>query len=74
MDFTHMRKWLPPAEMTRITMTNDCDPSSVQWRDYPGVNFRVIDLKRRCIVCAPNTCSFIALSYVWGGVVPWTVF
>lgn len=40
----------------------------MQWRDLPGVQFRVIDVCRRCIVDAPVGCSFAVLSYVWGGV------
>lgn len=45
-----------------------CKPLSFTWSTLPGVDFRLIDVKRRCIVQAPLTPAFAALSYVWGGV------
>jgi hypothetical protein len=36
--------------------------------ELPGTQFKVIDIHRRCIVKAPEGCSFITLTYVWGGV------
>lgn len=35
-------------------------------------NLRVIDCTERAVVLAPVACEYVALSYVWGGLVPET--
>lgn len=45
-----------------------CQPPLFRWSALPGVHFRLVDVKRRCIVQAPLTPAFAALSYVWGGI------
>lgn len=48
------RKWHDTCEKDDLLSSNLPD------------NFRVIDLRRRCIVRAPPRCQYVALSYVWG--------
>ena len=31
-----------------------------------GFTMRLVDLRRRCIVIAPDDCEYVALSYTWG--------
>ena len=42
-----------------------CLPTAREDLDFHG--FRVIDVKRHCIVAAPPGCKYLALSYCWGG-------
>ncbi|KAK0631041.1 heterokaryon incompatibility protein-domain-containing protein [Bombardia bombarda] len=58
-DFSHVRYWL-----------SRCDPvPAIQWQTLPGVQFRVIDIRKRCVVEAnPESCPFMILTYVWGGI------
>ncbi|KAI5777175.1 heterokaryon incompatibility protein-domain-containing protein [Geopyxis carbonaria] len=72
-DFRLVRKWLRMCEMHHDhggdsgapgavdTQMQDQDPRSLPF-------FRLIDVKRWCIVPAPRTCKYYALSYVWGRV------
>ena len=32
----------------------------------PGFPLRLVDVRRRCIVVAPNDCEYVASSYTWG--------
>ncbi|KAE8367489.1 heterokaryon incompatibility protein-domain-containing protein [Aspergillus caelatus] len=64
-DFTYIKKWLSWCDKDTH---QDCIPHPIQWHDFKGIDFRVIDIHRRCIVKASENCSFVALSYVWGGV------
>ncbi|EXJ75623.1 uncharacterized protein A1O5_00130 [Cladophialophora psammophila CBS 110553] len=65
-DFTHISRWLSFCEDDRNH--TECKASQIQWQNLPGTRFKVIDTHRRCIVEAPEGCSYIALTYVWGGV------
>ncbi|KAF2193520.1 HET-domain-containing protein [Zopfia rhizophila CBS 207.26] len=65
-DFTYIRQWLSRCE--EDVGHNECKASTIQWPNLRGVQFKVIDVYRRCIVNAPDGCSFIVLTYVWGGV------
>lgn len=39
---------------------------SAIWKALPGLSFRLVDVKNKCVVKAPISCTYIALSYVWG--------
>ena len=43
-----------------------CLPTACE--DLDSYGFRVIDVKRHCIVAAPPGCKYLALSYCWGDV------
>lgn len=43
-----------------------CRPDSLRWRNFPGIRFRLIDVRQRCIVDALDGLPFAVLSYVWG--------
>ena len=45
-----------------------CDPA--EWKAIPGLQFRLVDVKRKCVVPAPVRSTYTALSYVWGNVKP----
>ena len=64
--FSHIRQWLSQCEENATH--KECKASPIPWQNFPGVRFRAIDVFRCCIVDVPNECSFMALSYVWGGV------
>ena len=55
-------KWLRQCEQ----MHHLCQPLTTD--ALTKFRFRVIDVLSGCIIEAPPNCSFIALSYVWGGV------
>ncbi|KAH8122268.1 hypothetical protein LI328DRAFT_136779 [Trichoderma asperelloides] len=61
-----IRQWL--ARCNEEASHNHCNPLAVQWPTSPGVQFRVIDIYRRCITVAPENCQYMALSSVWGAV------
>ena len=65
-DFGHMRQWLSRCEADIVHA--ECVAAPVKWQYLPGTRFKVVDLHRGCVVEAPENCSFVALSYVWGGV------
>lgn len=65
-DFSCIRNWLSRCEGD--VNHNECKASKLLWKNLPGIRFKVIDVYRRCIVDAPSDCSYIVLSYVWGGV------
>ena len=65
------------AKMARVWLeecnsSHDCirAPSSDRsWNGSgTGLGFRVIDVKKNCVVEAPQQCQYVALSYVWGNV------
>lgn len=61
-----IRNWL--AQCSQNPDHDQCNAPALEWRKIPGVGFKVIDIAKECIVEAPDSCSFIALTYVWGGV------
>lgn len=61
-----IRQWL--ARCREEASHNNCHPLAIQWPTTPGVQFRLIDIHRRCITVAPENCQYMALSYVWGAV------
>ncbi|KAJ8061209.1 hypothetical protein OCU04_010282 [Sclerotinia nivalis] len=56
-----LRSWINSCEKHHAP---DCAPQS--WIRDPKSPFRLIDVKRRCIVRAPAECRYLALSYCWG--------
>ncbi|CAD6446554.1 e05c4300-f911-4919-b47e-71c89540d9fc [Sclerotinia trifoliorum] len=56
-----LRSWIDSCETHH---TPDCAPQT--WIRDPKSPFRLIDVKRRCIVRAPAECRYLALSYCWG--------
>ncbi|KAH8891766.1 HET-domain-containing protein, partial [Thozetella sp. PMI_491] len=66
-DFTHIKHWLAQCE-DDVECHQKCKASPIKWRNLPGIRFKVIDVQGRRIVNAPDDCSFVALTYVWGGV------
>ncbi|OWT42636.1 heterokaryon incompatibility protein (HET) domain-containing protein [Pochonia chlamydosporia 170] len=62
----NIRSWLAHCQVD--TAHSKCRPASFHWPTFPGVQFRVIDVFRRCITVCPDGCQYLALSYVWGGV------
>lgn len=62
----NIRRWLAHCE--EDSAHRKCQPSTLHWPTFPGVQFRVIDVFRRCITVGPENCQYIALSYVWGTV------
>ncbi len=42
-----------------------CTPA--KYETARGFTLRLVDLRRRCIVIAPEDCEYVALSYTWGG-------
>ncbi|KAH0431912.1 hypothetical protein CcaCcLH18_06739 [Colletotrichum camelliae] len=61
-----IRRWLHACENDFDHET--CHESPLEWQEFSGVQFRVIDVDKRCIVAMPKGCTFAALSYVWGGI------
>jgi hypothetical protein len=57
------RRWLSICERCHIS---SCKPQS--WEPVPDLAFRLIDVKRRCVVTVSTACKYAALSYVWGTV------
>ena len=56
-----MLKWLSCCVESH---GDECNPKVR--KEQPGFKLRVIDVYRRCVVEASESCSFVALSYVWG--------
>jgi hypothetical protein len=46
-----------------------CRATPIVWQQLPGVSLKMIDVKGKCIVEAPEPCSFVALTYVWGNTI-----
>ncbi|KAH8811262.1 heterokaryon incompatibility protein-domain-containing protein [Xylogone sp. PMI_703] len=65
-DFSFICQWLSQCEEDPDHI--ECKAAPNKWPDLPGAKFKLIDIQRRCIVDAPENVSFVALSYVWGGV------
>lgn len=61
-----IRQWLARCEGE--ASHSNCRPIGFRWSASAGVQFRVIDIHRRCIAVAPENCEYMALSYVWGAV------
>ena len=41
-----------------------CTPA--KYETARGFTLRLVDLRRRCVVIAPDDCEYVALSYTWG--------
>lgn len=64
LDLDPLRTWLTTCD--RDPEHAACRATPITWLELPGVSLKVIDVERSCIVDAPEHCSFIALTYVWG--------
>ena len=42
----------------------ECTPANFE--TARGFTLRLVDVRRRCIVIAPDDCGYVALSYTWG--------
>ncbi|PMD13651.1 HET-domain-containing protein [Hyaloscypha hepaticicola] len=60
-DIGLLRNWITCCEKHH---GDACTP--IPWNAQLEIDFRVIDVKRRCLVQAPPLCTYLALSYVWG--------
>ena len=65
-DFSSIQEWLRLCE--KMSDHSSCKAPPIRWQNLPGVQFRVIDIHRRCITSPPEDCSFVGLTYVWGAV------
>ena len=65
-DFSPIREWLSLCE-SAVTH-GSCHGQPLEVRNLPGVVFRLIDVRRRCVVIPDTDVPFITLTYVWGGV------
>lgn len=65
-DLSQVVEWLSHCEGS--PEHDRCKVTDLQWKEFSGVQFRLVDLQRRCVVEASKASSFVALSYVWGGV------
>ncbi|KAF4814588.1 hypothetical protein CGCTS75_v013329 [Colletotrichum tropicale] len=61
-----IKRWLHACEDNPDHRS--CHAGPLEWQEFAGVQFRVIDVYKRCIVGLPKGCTFAALSYVWGGI------
>ena len=62
-DLPLLRSWMSTCLNQHEELCNNL-PSSMLF--YPE-RLRVIDVRKRCVVPAPQFCNYAALSYVWGG-------
>lgn len=60
-DHEQLSSWLEDCS----TKHQQCQPSQHSAGTLP-TEFRLVDVERRCIVVAPQDCSYCALSYIWG--------
>jgi hypothetical protein len=62
-DVKLVKKWM---KLCQRWHGEDCQQllTSPNW-EFPS-NFRVLDAWARCVVQAPSSCRYLALSYVWG--------
>lgn len=61
-EISQIKNWLHTCE--HVHSSGDSDRlNKMTTRD---LFLRVIDVKRKCVVKAPQECRYIALSYVWG--------
>jgi len=61
-NFQEVRRWISRCRSTH----DDCegpDQSSLNFKEH---RFRLIDVMEKCIVEASRSCTYVALSYVWG--------
>ena len=66
LDLSPVRQWL--SQCDKSDTHAKCKATAIEWTDFPGINFRLIDSKRRCIIdTGEDVPPFIVLSYVWGG-------
>lgn len=63
-DIKLVKKWM---KLCQRWHGEDCQQLSTSNWEFPS-NFRVVDAWTRCVVDAPSTCKYLALSYVWGRV------
>ncbi|PPQ68541.1 hypothetical protein CVT26_003350 [Gymnopilus dilepis] len=71
-DFGMVRNWLT---MCRLGHGDFCNQSRMLDHEIsdPAAeipSFRLIDVIDNCIVPAPNNCTYVGLSYVWGNIDP----
>ncbi len=62
-DFELLRGWLTRCQATHA---HSCKSRLLGDDLRDAFQFRVIDIKRDCIVDAPRSCEHVCLSYVWG--------
>ncbi|PWY80879.1 hypothetical protein BO94DRAFT_625978 [Aspergillus sclerotioniger CBS 115572] len=63
--FAPIKEWLGQCEGSIDHA--ECAALPFQWRSIPKTAFRLIDIDRRCVVDAPEHCSYIAVGYVLKG-------
>ena len=64
-DLDLAQKWL---SICKSCHGESCQPADLKIPS--GLQLRLVDVKRKCVVAAPLGSPYIALSYVWGDVLP----
>ncbi|KAH6867531.1 heterokaryon incompatibility protein-domain-containing protein [Thelonectria olida] len=64
-DIEQVRRWLQQCETEH---TGACQHSKIAEFNKLRANLLVIDVQAQCLRNLPESCRYIALSYVWGGV------
>jgi hypothetical protein len=64
--YTIIRKWLWRCATGRCSDTSEPSKTCVPMRGENVLGFKLIDCRTREVVIAPDECSYVALSYVWG--------
>jgi hypothetical protein len=65
-DYNIVRQWLWRCTTERCSDTSDSSKTCVPMRGENVFGFKLIDCRTREVVVAPEDCSYVALSYVWG--------
>ncbi|SPO01535.1 uncharacterized protein DNG_04208 [Cephalotrichum gorgonifer] len=67
LDLAPIKQWL--SQCDKDDSHANCKASAIEWTELPGIHFRLIDTKRKCIIDTggEDVPPFVALSYVWGG-------
>lgn len=66
LNFESIRSWLHHCRKNHTSCRTAANSKPTQ-------HFFVIDIRDRCIIEPQESCSYIALSYVWGGVAQYTL-